>query len=519
MNEAASIGTRPRTFQDLIFALQSYWSEQGCVILQPYDMEVGAGTFHTATFLRAIGPEPWSAAYVQPSRRPTDGRYGDNPFRLQHYYQFQVVIKPSPPDILRAVPRESLRALGFDPLDPRHPLRRGQLGVADARRLGPGLGSLAQRHGDHAVHLLPAGRRPRLPAGDGRDHLRARAPRDVHPGQGEHLRHRLDRGPARHASPTATCSTRTRWSSPPTTSRRPTPRCCSRQFDEHERRVPARCSRTGWRCPPTSRWSRPRTRSICSMRARAISVTERQRYILRVRTLARGVAEAYSPSREALGFPLLQAPRPARRHRERGRAARDLLFETAAPRSCRRRRCPTLERALADGIAARPRARRASRTAPSNRFATPRRLAVRVRRLAGRAAGPADPPPRSRRCAQPSMPPARRRARRSPSPTSCGVELDRARARARREGRWILSFAAPARRRDRGAAAGHRSCRRSPRCRSRSACAGAAREAEFVRPVHWVRAAVRRRVGRRRDARYAAGRDHARPPLPSRRAR
>ena len=90
----------PRTFQDLILALQQYWAGQGCAILQPYDMEMGAGTFHTATFLRAIGPEPWSAAYVQPSRRPTDGRYGENPFRLQHYYQYQVVIKPSPPDIV-----------------------------------------------------------------------------------------------------------------------------------------------------------------------------------------------------------------------------------------------------------------------------------------------------------------------------------------------------------------------------------------------------------------------------------
>ena len=90
----------PRTFQDLLLTLQRYWAEQGCVILQPYDMEVGAGTFHTATFLRAVGPEPWSAAYVQPSRRPTDGRYGDNPFRLQHYYQYQVAIKPSPPDLI-----------------------------------------------------------------------------------------------------------------------------------------------------------------------------------------------------------------------------------------------------------------------------------------------------------------------------------------------------------------------------------------------------------------------------------
>lgn len=103
------------TFQDLILALQRYWASQGCAVLQPYDMEVGAGTFHPATFLRSIGPEPWSAAYVQPSRRPTDGRYGENPNRLQHYYQFQVVIKPSPADI-QELYLGSLKQLGFDPL-------------------------------------------------------------------------------------------------------------------------------------------------------------------------------------------------------------------------------------------------------------------------------------------------------------------------------------------------------------------------------------------------------------------
>ncbi len=103
------------TFQGLILALQNYWAEQGCILLQPYDMEVGAGTFHTATFLRSIGPEPWSAAYVQPSRRPTDGRYGENPNRLQHYYQFQVVIKPSPLNI-QELYLDSLKMLGIDPL-------------------------------------------------------------------------------------------------------------------------------------------------------------------------------------------------------------------------------------------------------------------------------------------------------------------------------------------------------------------------------------------------------------------
>ena len=102
-----------RTFQDLILTLQTYWARQGCAVLQPYDMEVGAGTSHTATFLRALGPEPWKAAYVQPSRRPKDGRYGDNPNRLQHYYQFQVVLKPAPDNILDLY-LGSLQALGFD---------------------------------------------------------------------------------------------------------------------------------------------------------------------------------------------------------------------------------------------------------------------------------------------------------------------------------------------------------------------------------------------------------------------
>jgi len=101
------------TFQEVILRLQGFWDKQGCALLQPYDLEVGAGTFHTATFLRAIGPEPWKAAYVQPSRRPKDGRYGENPNRLQHYYQYQVVLKPSPPDF-QEIYLDSLRALGID---------------------------------------------------------------------------------------------------------------------------------------------------------------------------------------------------------------------------------------------------------------------------------------------------------------------------------------------------------------------------------------------------------------------
>ncbi len=108
--------TSSSSFQDLILTLQRYWADWGCVILQPYDMEVGAGTFHPATTLRSLGPKPWNAAYVQPSRRPKDGRYGENPNRLQHYYQFQVITKPPPPD-LQDLYLKSLYALGIDPLN------------------------------------------------------------------------------------------------------------------------------------------------------------------------------------------------------------------------------------------------------------------------------------------------------------------------------------------------------------------------------------------------------------------
>ncbi len=113
---AGSTALRPReAFQDLILTLQQFWGQQGCVVLQPYDMEVGAGTFHPATTLRALGPRPWSAAYVQPSRRPKDGRYGENPNRLQHYYQFQVIMKPSPANI-QELYLASLDAIGIDTL-------------------------------------------------------------------------------------------------------------------------------------------------------------------------------------------------------------------------------------------------------------------------------------------------------------------------------------------------------------------------------------------------------------------
>jgi len=117
-SDIGDMSTQPipaKTFQDLILRLSAYWADRGCVLTQPYDLEKGAGTFNPATFLRALGPEPWNAAYVEPSRRPTDGRYGENPNRLQHYYQYQVILKPSPKDVLDLY-LGSLRAAGVDPL-------------------------------------------------------------------------------------------------------------------------------------------------------------------------------------------------------------------------------------------------------------------------------------------------------------------------------------------------------------------------------------------------------------------
>src|SRR5210317_640637 len=114
--QAMSDQAAPRSFQEIIMRLQNYWGQKGCAVLQPYDMEVGAGTFHPATTLRSLGSKAWAAAYVQPSRRPTDGRYGENPNRLQHYYQYQVVMKPSPPDF-QELYLSSLYALGVDPLE------------------------------------------------------------------------------------------------------------------------------------------------------------------------------------------------------------------------------------------------------------------------------------------------------------------------------------------------------------------------------------------------------------------
>jgi glycyl-tRNA synthetase alpha chain len=300
----------PRTFQDLILALQSFWAGQGCVLLQPLDLAVGAGTFHPATFLRAIGPEPWSAAYVQPSRRPTDGRYGENPNRLQHYYQFQVVIKPSPLAI-QDLYLDSLRALGFDPLT--HDIRfvednwesptlgawglgwevwlNGmevtqftyfqQVGGLDCRpvtgEITYGLERLAMYlQGVESVYdlLWTDGPLGRVTYGD-----------VFHQNEVEMSRYNFEAADVAVLAP---------------------------RFD-HAEQACQRLVAAGLTLPAYEQvLEASHTFNLLDAR-RAISVSERQRYILRVRELARSVAQAYYDSRAALGFPLAAAgqSRPA----------------------------------------------------------------------------------------------------------------------------------------------------------------------------------------------------------------
>ncbi len=302
--KSQKIGPKPQTFQELLFALQHFWSARGCVILQPYDMEVGAGTFHSATFLRSIGPEPWSAAYVQPSRRPTDGRYGENPFRLQHYYQFQVVIKPSPPD-LQELYLDSLRAVGFDPRV--HDVRfvednwesptlgawglgwevwlNGmeitqftyfqQVGGLDCRpvtgELTYGIERLAmylQGVGSIFDITWTMGSNGRVSYGD-----------VFHQNEVEQSRFNFE-----YADTTVLL----------------------RRFDEHESACQALLA-VPLALPAYEQVLKAsHTFNLLDARG-ALSVTERARFILRVRTLARGVAQAYYASREALGFPMLRA--------------------------------------------------------------------------------------------------------------------------------------------------------------------------------------------------------------------
>jgi glycyl-tRNA synthetase alpha chain len=302
------IGTPPATFQDLIFSLQRYWADCGCLILQPYDMEVGAGTFHTATFLRSIGPEPWSVAYVQPSRRPTDGRYGDNPFRLQHYYQFQVLIKPSPAD-LQDLYLGSLRMLGFDTRihDVRFVEDNWESPTLGAWGLGWEIWLNGMEVSQFTYFQQVGGLDCRPVSGEityGLERLAMYLQgvesifdivwtdgplgrvtyRDVfHQNEVEQSRYNFE------LANTAVLLQR---------------------FDEHERSANELLEAQLPLPAYEQVLKASHTFNMLDAR-RAISVTERQRYILRVRKLASGVAKSYYQSREALGFPMLHQE-PAR---------------------------------------------------------------------------------------------------------------------------------------------------------------------------------------------------------------
>jgi glycyl-tRNA synthetase alpha chain len=292
------------SFQGLIQTLQNYWSEQGCVIMQPLDMEVGAGTFHPATFIRAIGPEPWRAAYVQPSRRPTDGRYGENPNRLQHYFQFQVLLKPSPDDF-QELYLGSLQALGFDLL--LHDVRFVEDDWESPTLGAWGLGWEVWLNGMEVTQFTyfqqVGGLECQPVSGEitygierlamyiqGVDSLFdlvwSRGPQGVVT-YGD-IYHQNEVEQSTYNFELADTDALFHW------------------FDVCE----AQCRLLVEKQLPLPAYEQvmKASHAFNLLDARhAISVTERQRFILRVRALSRAVAEAYYASREALGFPLLRS--------------------------------------------------------------------------------------------------------------------------------------------------------------------------------------------------------------------
>jgi len=290
------------TFQGLIHALQDYWGKQGCVILQPYDMEMGAGTFHPATFLRAIGPEPWRSAYVQPSRRPTDGRYGENPNRLQHYYQFQVILKPSPSNI-QDLYLSSLKAFGIDPLV--HDIRFVEDNWESPTLGAWGLGWEVWLNGMEVTQFT---------------YFQQVGGLECRPVSGE-ITYGLERiamylqgvesiydlvwntgpqgtvtyGDVFHQNEVEQSSYNFEHANTD---------ALFQQFDNFETES-QRLIEASLPLPAYEQMLRAsHTFNLLDAR-HAISVTERQRYILRIRTLSRAVAEAYYAAREKLGFPML----------------------------------------------------------------------------------------------------------------------------------------------------------------------------------------------------------------------
>ncbi len=292
------------TFQGLILALERYWAEQGCVLQQPYDMEVGAGTFHPATFLRAIGPEPWSSAYVQPSRRPTDGRYGENPNRLQHYYQYQVVIKPSPLNF-QELYLDSLRMLGIDLLV--HDVRFVEDNWESPTLGAWGLGWEVWLNGMEITQFT---------------YFQQVGGLDCRPVMGE-ITYGLERI-AMYLQGVESVFDLT-WTDGPLgritygdvfhqnevemsayNFERADTEALFGWFDTCERES-RRLIEAGLPLPAYEMVLKAsHTFNLLDAR-HAISVTERQRFILRVRALARAVAQAYHDSRQALGFPMLGA--------------------------------------------------------------------------------------------------------------------------------------------------------------------------------------------------------------------
>ena len=301
-----------KTFQGLIAALQEFWAQHGCVVVQPYDMEVGAGTFHPATFLKSIGPEPWRAAYVQPSRRPTDGRYGENPNRLQHYYQFQVVIKPSPLEF-QELYLDSLRHIGLDPLT--HDIRFVEDNWESPTLGAWGLGWEVWLNGMEVSQFT---------------YFQQAGGIDCNPVTGE-ITYGLERlamylqgvesvydlvwttgpqgnvsyGDVYHQNEVEQSKYNFELANVDV---------LLEDFDEQEaacnelveKNADGECHEAQL---PLVAYERvinaSHTFNLLDAR-HAISVTERQRYILRVRTMARSVAQAYLASRERLGYPLIK---------------------------------------------------------------------------------------------------------------------------------------------------------------------------------------------------------------------
>jgi glycyl-tRNA synthetase alpha chain len=289
------------TFQGLILALQQYWAEQGCVLLQPLDMEVGAGTFHPATFLRAIGPETWNAAYVQPCRRPTDGRYGTNPNRLQHYYQFQVIMKPSPSNI-QDLYLDSLKMLGIDP--EVHDIRFVEDNWESPTLGAWGLGWEVWLNGMEVTQFTYFQQVGGLECFPVSGEITYGLERIAMYLQGVDSIYDLiwTKGPAGNVTYGDVFHQNEVEMSHFNFEEADVDQLFS-QFDHYEKES-KRLVEKGLPLPAYEMVMKA-SHAFNLLDARhAISVTERQRFILRVRSLSRAVAQAYFDAREALGFPL-----------------------------------------------------------------------------------------------------------------------------------------------------------------------------------------------------------------------